>query len=225
MSTLEQPGQPYHHGDLRRALVAAARALLEEAGPEALSLRDVARRVGVSHNAPYRHFPTKQALLAAVAAEGFATLSARMTALSVAPGPTAPPGPAAPPGLAGGFRCYLGFAREQPGLFRLMFEGTGKSADPALRTESEQAYDGLRRAVHRIAPGADRAAVVATWAQLHGLALLVIAGQLADDLVRDGGLDALAGRAASILEAGLRTAGSLDQAGPETAGPKIEQKF
>lgn len=191
------PGQPYHHGDLRRALVAAARALLEEAGPEALSLRDVARRVGVSHNAPYRHFPTKHALLAAVAAEGFATLSARMTAL--------PPGP---PGLAGGFRCYLGFAREQPGLFRLMFEGAEKSADPALRTESEQAYDGLRRAVHRIAPGADRAAVVAAWAQLHGLALLVIAGQLADDLVNDGGLDALAGRAAAILEAGLRAAGT-----------------
>lgn len=199
MSTLEQ--QPYHHGDLRRALVAAARALLEEAGPEALSLRDVARRVGVSHNAPYRHFPTRQALLAAVAAEGFATLSARMTALSAAPGPAAP-------GLAGGFRCYLGFAREQPGLFRLMFEDTGKSADPALRAESEQAYDGLRRAVHRIAPGADRAAVVAVWAQLHGLALLVIAGQLADDLVHDGGLDALAGRAASILEAGLRAAGT-----------------
>lgn len=204
VSTLEPPapGQPYHHGDLRRALVAAARALLEESGPEALSLRDVARRVGVSHNAPYRHFPTRQALLAAVTAEGFAALSARMTALPSAPGP------AAPPGLAGGFRCYLGFAREQPGLFRLMFEGTGKSADPALRAESEQAYDGLRRAVHRIAPGADRAAVVAVWAQLHGLALLVIAGQLADDLVRDGGLDALAGRAAAILEAGLRAAGS-----------------
>lgn len=209
VSTLEPPG-PYHHGDLRRALVAAARALLEEAGPEALSLRDVARRVGVSHNAPYRHFPTRQALLAAVAAEGFATLSARMTALPAA----------GPPGLAAGFRCYLGFAREQPGLFRLMFEGTGKSADPALQAESEQAYDGLRRAVHRIAPGADRAAVVATWAQLHGLALLVLSGQIADDLVRDGQLDALAGRAAAILEAGLRAAGA-----PETAGPKIEQKF
>ncbi|WP_179222055.1 TetR/AcrR family transcriptional regulator [Inquilinus limosus] len=202
----EAPGQPYHHGDLRRALVAAARALLEEAGPEALSLRDVARRVGVSHNAPYRHFPTRQALLAAVAAEGFAALSDCIA--------KAPPGP----GMAAGFRGYLGFAREQPGLYRLMFDGgLQKSADPALWTVGERAYDGLRRAVHSLAPGADRAAVVAAWAQLHGLALLVISGQLADDLVRDGGLDALAGRAAAILEAGLRGAGGPDQAGRETA--------
>ena len=210
MSTSEQngPEQPYHHGDLRRALVAAARALLEEAGPEALSLRDVARRVGVSHNAPYRHFPTRQALLAAVAAEGFAALSARMAAVPAAPGPGVPPG-LAPPGLAAGFRCYLGFARDLPGLFRLMFDGTvEKSADPALSAASEQSYDGLRRAVHRIAPAADRAAVVTVWTQMHGLALVTISGQLADDLVRDGGLDRLADRAAAILEAGLRSAGS-----------------
>ncbi|WP_026871995.1 TetR/AcrR family transcriptional regulator [Inquilinus limosus] len=213
MSTSEQAGpeQPYHHGDLRRALVAAAREILEETGPEALSLRDVARRVGVSHNAPYRHFPTRQALLAAVAVEGFAALSACMQSIPAS----------AVPGLAAGFRAYLGFAREQPGLFRLMFEGTlEKSADPALWAASEQAYDGLRRAVHRLAPAADRAAVVAAWAQLHGLALLVISGQLAEELVRDGGLDVLAGRAAAILEAGLRGAGS-----PETAGSEIEQKF
>ena len=202
-------GQPYHHGDLRRALLAAARALLEESGPEALSLRDVARRVGVSHNAPYRHFPTKQALLAAVAAGGFAALSTRMTNLPPAPG------------LAAAFRCYLGFAREQPGLFRLMFDDAlEKSSDPALWAAGKRAYDGLRRAVHRLAPAADRAAVVAAWAQLHGLALLVITGQLAEDLVRDGGLERLADRTAAILEAGLRVAGA-----PETAGPEIEQKF
>jgi AcrR family transcriptional regulator len=212
VSTLEQ--QPYHHGDLRRALLAAARALLEESGPEALSLRDVARRVGVSHNAPYRHFPTRQALLAAVAAEGFAALSARLVGIAQGAG------------MAAGFRAYLGFAREQPGLYRLMFDGVlEKSADPALWAVGERAYDGLRQAVHSLSPGADRAAVVAAWAQLHGLALLVIAGQLADDLVRDGGLDALAGRAAAILEAGLRAAGSLEQTGPETAEPEIEQKF
>ncbi|KGM33445.1 hypothetical protein P409_15805 [Inquilinus limosus MP06] len=197
VSTSERDAQPYHHGDLSRALVAAARALLEESGPEALSLRDVARRVGVSHNAPYRHFPTKQALLAAVAAEGFSILSARLAEI-----PTGA-------GMAAGFRGYLGFAREQPGLYRLMFDGgLQKSADPALWAVGERAYDGLRQAVHSLAPGADRAAVVAAWAQLHGLALLVISGQLADDLVRDGALDALAGRVGAILEAGLRGAGT-----------------
>jgi AcrR family transcriptional regulator len=199
VSTLEptEPGQPYHHGDLRRALVAAARALLEESGPEALSLRDVARRVGVSHNAPYRHFPTKQALLAAVAADGFAALSD-----CIAKAPTGS-------GMAAGFRGYLGFARDQPGLYRLMFDGgLQKSADPALWAVGGRAYDGLRQAVLSLAPAADRAAVVATWAQMHGLALLIISGQIADDLVRDGGLDALADRAAAILEAGLRAAGA-----------------
>ncbi|WP_225766920.1 TetR/AcrR family transcriptional regulator [Inquilinus sp. Marseille-Q2685] len=197
MSTSERGGQPYHHGDLRRALVTAAREILEEAGPESLSLRDVARRVGVSHNAPYRHFPTRQALLAAVAADGFAILSARLAKIP------------AGSGMAAGFRGYLGFAREQPGLYRLMFDGgLRKSADPALWTVGERAYDGLRQAVLSLAPGADRAAVVAAWAQLHGLALLIISGQLADDLVSDSGLDALAGRVGAILEAGLRGAGA-----------------
>jgi len=210
-SRQSEPDQRYHHGDLRRALLAAAREMLEESGPEALSLRDVARRVGVSHNAPYRHFPTRQALLAAVAAEGFAALSARMASL-----------PESAPGFAAGFRAYLGFARAQPGLFRLMFDGTlEKSADPALWAAGEQAYDGLRQAVLSVAPRADRAAVVAAWAQLHGLALLAITGQISEELMRDDGADILADRAAAILEAGLREAA----APPGTPGPEMEQKF
>src|SRR5215471_7484310 len=64
----------YHHGDLRRALIAAARAILEEDGLPALSLRAVARRAGVSQAAPYHHFPDKDALLAALGAEGFDAL-------------------------------------------------------------------------------------------------------------------------------------------------------
>jgi AcrR family transcriptional regulator len=70
------PGRPatYHHGDLRRALVDAALALVQERGAEGFTLREAARRVGVSQTAPYRHFETKEALLAAVAEEGFTTL-------------------------------------------------------------------------------------------------------------------------------------------------------
>src|SRR5271154_5132315 len=76
MTILEEkkPDSPYHHGDLSRALVDAAAELVTCCGPSAVSLREVARIVGVSHNAPYRHFPTREALLAAVAARGFELL-------------------------------------------------------------------------------------------------------------------------------------------------------
>ncbi len=65
----------YHHGDLRAALLEAAREVLAKEGVEALTLREVARRAGVTHAAPYRHFADKEALLAAVATEGFAALT------------------------------------------------------------------------------------------------------------------------------------------------------
>src|ERR1700679_250820 len=70
--------QPYHHANLRKTLLDAAVALIGEVGPQAFTLREVARRAGVSHNAPYRHFPSKDDLLLAVAAEGFKRLTALM---------------------------------------------------------------------------------------------------------------------------------------------------
>src|ERR1700677_201897 len=73
-------GRPYHHGNLAYALVEAALALLDETQDWAFSLREVARRAGVSHNAPYKHFPEKRDLLAAVAARGFEALAERMAA-------------------------------------------------------------------------------------------------------------------------------------------------
>src|SRR5579864_8623220 len=74
---MERSG-PYHHENLRETLIEAAVALIGEAGPRAFTLREVARRAGVSHNAPYRHFPSKDDLLAAVAAEGFDRLTVSM---------------------------------------------------------------------------------------------------------------------------------------------------
>src|SRR5277367_6555328 len=73
-------GRPYHHGHLAAALIDAALALLDETQDWAFSLREVARRAGVSHNAPYKHFPEKRDLLAAVAARGFEALAERMAA-------------------------------------------------------------------------------------------------------------------------------------------------
>jgi len=71
--------RPYHHGDLRQALMRAAEALIGEVGPRAFTLREVARRAGVSHNAPYRHFASRDDLLLAVAQEGYERLRVNMT--------------------------------------------------------------------------------------------------------------------------------------------------
>src|SRR5262245_42493142 len=111
MSTSRRGGRKasYHHADLRPALLAAARRLLAECGAEALSLREVARKTGVSHNAPYRHFADRQALLAAVAAEGFATLAERTRAAGATAAARRRLGPIG--------AAYVRFALDEPNLF------------------------------------------------------------------------------------------------------------
>ncbi len=106
--------RPYHHGDLRRALIEAALALVTEEQDWAFSLREVARRAGVSHNAPYNHFPEKRDLLGAVAAAGFESLRERMRAAVAG---VASPAEAL---LASG-KAYVNAGVENPALYRLMF--------------------------------------------------------------------------------------------------------
>jgi AcrR family transcriptional regulator len=164
----------YHHGDLRAALVAAARAILEEEGLDGLSLRAVARRAGVSQAAPYHHFADKSALLAAVAAQSFAELEAAMR--QPMEGITAPDERLDAAGIG-----YVLFAVANPALFRLMFSG-GKAlrdGDPALAGAGEAAYAVLEDAVaaRDAAAGATEApgiARTAAWALVHGLAKLVL---------------------------------------------------
>src|SRR5262245_4881527 len=104
----------YHHGDLRRALLDAALELVSSKGVQALTLREVARRAGVTHAAPYHHFPSKEALFAAVATEGFRDLAAAMrAALSGRRGPFA--------SLRAIGVAYVRFATEHPAHFRIMF--------------------------------------------------------------------------------------------------------
>src|SRR5215510_3558714 len=95
----------YHHGDLRAALLEAAGRIVDKEGAAALSVREAARRARVSHNAPYRHFPDRQSLLAAIAAEGFARLGDALKNSH---------------GKAMG-EAYVHFALENPAVFRLMF--------------------------------------------------------------------------------------------------------
>lgn len=176
------PAPRYHHGDLRRALLRAAEARLAEDGPAGLSLRDLARMAGVSHNAPYRHFPDREALLAALAAEGFRRLAAAL-AEAVA---------AAPPGgrLQAAGRAYLGFAAAHRALYLLMFgPGLAKAAHPELREASLAAMEALRGAAAEAGPASGpraRHGAIGAWALVHGLAHLIADGQLARDLGAEG---------------------------------------
>lgn len=112
------PEDTYHHGNLKEALIEAGQQILSEKGIEGLSLRRVARKVGVSHTAPYNHFADKQALLAALSAAGHAQLYAQLSQAfkeSQAAGR---------PALIETAWCYLQFALEDPGRFHLMFSGS-----------------------------------------------------------------------------------------------------
>lgn len=115
----------YHHGDLRSQLVVAARRLVAESGTDDFRVARAARLAGVSPSAPYRHFADREALLDAVAAEGFARLAAAMRVASDIHGP----GTLAAVVAIG--RTYVDFARAEPRVFRLMFGPDGRSG-PAV---------------------------------------------------------------------------------------------
>ena len=118
MPTLSSTGdeRPYHHGDLPRAIVAAALEILSETQSHEFSLRELARRAGVSHNAPYKHFADKRDLLAAVSATGFEALTKRMTIQAAkASNPRA--------ALMAVLRAYIQYGVDNPALYKLMFGG------------------------------------------------------------------------------------------------------
>lgn len=162
MSTSKPTKGRYHHGDLRAATLLAAGKLLEDQGPAGIVLREVARLAGVSHNAPYRHFTDRDALLAALAAEGFERLGSQLAAC--------------PPADMG--EAYVQFALDHPQRFRLMFGGlVPLGRDPALAAASRQAYEALLRAFEGRSDIADpAAAAAAAWSLVHGLAHLLLDG-------------------------------------------------
>lgn len=175
MSTSRPRKKTYHHGDLEAALVAAAGQILEKEGVEALSLREVARRAGVSHSAPYRHFPERESLLAALAAEGFGMLAqAQQEAASSG-------------GLRAMGEAYVRFALANPQRFRLMFGGQVSIAKHArLREVATKTFAGLSGALATRVPEAQgaRDASIAAWALVHGLAQLLLGDRIASEAKR-----------------------------------------
>jgi len=179
----KEPERRYHHGDLRRALVDAALALIAEGELGTFSLREVARRAGVTPAAPYHHFKDKTALLAAVAEEGFMALRGLLEA-ALAPVP--------PADLRGRFaalsRAYLTFARAHPAHYRVMFLPEIKSHQehPSFHAAADRTLEVLAKQVREAAPQASPREVmtrtVLIWSIGHGLASLWNDGVLDDKL-------------------------------------------
>jgi AcrR family transcriptional regulator len=173
-----ESARTYHHGNLREALLDAAAALVAEAGPGGFTLREVARRVGVSHNAPYRHFHDKDELLAAVAAQGFERLSAAMRT-SAAGGEDA----------LDRFRLcgrgYIEFALRWPEHFLVMFDLPSCAGRyPDYTAAGKEAFQVLLASIAEVqsegalpAGDAQPMALVA-WSLVHGIAKLAIARRL-----------------------------------------------
>ncbi|MFT4561557.1 MAG: AcrR family transcriptional regulator [Gammaproteobacteria bacterium] len=178
----QKPGKnaPYHHGDLRAALIESGLELLQQRNAEDIGLREVARHVGVSATAIYRHFPDKEALLVALAHEGMEKLAAIQQVAGADAG-----------GGADGFRAtgaaYVKFAVDNPALFRLMF-----SCAPAISLlDSElgrvgSAMRALRENIARLMPEdlpdyERKVAALRAWSIVHGLSLLVLDGQIEYD--------------------------------------------
>lgn len=207
MSTSPSARGGYHHGGLREALVEAGLTILAEGGdPASLGLREAARRAGVSAMAPYRHFPDKDALLAAVATVGFERLRAALEAADDTGRGVPRPGggeasdrsglprdtdvSAAEGGAGEGQAAlvaqgvaYVGFAAAHPGLFRLMFRTCAAEPPEALAAASSGAFGVLAHRVAALMPP-ERATdeALRCWALVHGMAVLALDGLLGANL-------------------------------------------
>lgn len=179
--TLQTAQKPYHHGDLRRTLMLAALEQLQQGETAPLNFNLLAKTVGVSHSAVYRHFPEKQALIDALAQYGFEQLNARFKQIEA----KAHPSHAAQLRALG--RAYVQFALDEPILMRLMFSGISSERKqlPALKQAAGATLAPLRALVQSAQAAGELlsddqlSVALFYWSSLHGLAELLSRGQLA----------------------------------------------
>lgn len=173
------PRRAYHHGDLKAALVEAAVDIVRTEGADALTLRAVAARVGVSATAPYRHFADRRALVAAVAEVGFRKLQEAMLEAVQSGGGRE--------GMKQVAMAYVRFGHENAAEYRVMFGPEVAVTDelPSLRQTGRGVLGFVAEGFSRlqqaglIGPGDPWLMAVATWATLHGLVMLSLDGQTA----------------------------------------------
>jgi AcrR family transcriptional regulator len=170
--------RPYHHGNLRAALLERAVEVVDERGARDLSLRELARDVGVSHAAPRRHFADREALLDALAVEGFDRLGADLRAA------VENAGPAFGARLEALARTYVGFATEHGALLELMFATKRRDETGDLHTAANRSFETLLQviadgqAAGELVPGDHERIAVPIFAALQGLTAMVNGGML-----------------------------------------------
>jgi AcrR family transcriptional regulator len=171
------PRHSYHHGNLREALLQGALRVIAELGPAAFTLREVARRAGVSHNAPYRHFRDKDALLAAVAAQGFRELTRAMRDAGERKSNTLDR-------LKQSGLAYVAFAVRRPEHFTVMFEAPVIACkDPEYLQASQEAFNTLVNYIRncqdqgQLPAGNTLERALYAWSLVHGIAKLAVAGR------------------------------------------------
>ena len=166
------PRKTYHHGDLRNALLKAAREVLEERGPSYLGLREVSRRVGVSAPSAYHHFPSRDALALGLAEQGALEMA---QCLAVAPG-------VGNLALLPYGEAYVAFAQANPALYRLMFgEGFPEVSQysGAIRDLRQRSFEIMKLSLQERLPEAQvPIAALFLWSLVHGLGLLLIDGKV-----------------------------------------------
>ena len=165
----------HHHGNLRQALISAGFELLREGGPDALSIRKAAARVGVSHAAPAHHFAALSDLRTAIVAEGFRKFATSMNT-EIALAADTPRDH-----LLAAAKGYIGFAQENSSVFQLMFGGTEISIDNTELAEAAgEAYAVLARISVPVKLGSDgqQNAEAFVWSLVHGFASLTLANKI-----------------------------------------------
>lgn len=193
----------YHHGNLRAALLEEAARMIGEGGVSKVTMRAIGQRLGVSRAAPYRHFPDKDALLTAVAAAGFEELNRRLLQID----DEAADSPLDRFRRMG--RAYVRFARDHPAQYRLMYGEQSVERDriPELQTAANGLFAHLVQVIEsqqnagRIRAEDPQEQAYIAWSAMHGLASLLIDGQIRAEADVDG----LVERAIATVLAGLRT--------------------
>jgi len=196
------PPKSPEHLDVKRAVLDAAIEIIATDGPEALSMREVARRADISHQAPYHHFTDRAGILAAISEEGFRAFAAEFRAtLSSSSSP-----------LTDCLRTYVRFAMEHKGHFRVVFRSDicGVETHEPTRAAADEAFLALLDFAALVNPAAAQGPDAFTlptllWSQAHGLATLLIDGPLRNKLPPELTIDALVDSVAALVARSMDT--------------------
>ena len=181
---------PYHHGDLKNALIKAGVKILAKEGVSGLSLRKVAKQAGVSHAAPYSHFADKQALIAAISTEGFKQLYKQIASVREAHQDPSTL-------LLETARAYIQFATNEPDRFKLMFSSVLEKEKkyPEFVAASQENFHQLVEVVEvcqragLLKPGSPDLMAVSVWSSVHGMIMLILEGQVSHTVLDKNAID------------------------------------